>query len=41
MPDMTERCEICAAKPGEPCHNTISPGQPLPGRTLHYARNLR
>jgi len=32
------RCEVCKAKPGQPCTNTIRPGDPLPGRTYHYAR---
>lgn len=31
------KCEICGAKDGE-CVNTIEPGEPLPGRTEHYAR---
>jgi hypothetical protein len=34
------RCEVCKAKPDEPCANTINPGQPLPGHTEHYARAL-
>lgn len=32
------RCGLCGAKPGEPCRNTICPGQPLPGRTVHWYR---
>jgi len=32
------RCEVCKAKPGQPCTNTIRPGEPLPGRVYHYAR---
>jgi len=31
-------CVVCKAKPGAPCTNTIKPGEPLPGRTYHYAR---
>lgn len=34
------RCEVCKAKRGEPCTNTITPGQPLPGRAEHLARAL-
>lgn len=32
------RCGLCKARPGEPCRNTIKPGQPLPGREIHYYR---
>lgn len=32
------RCELCRAPAGEPCRNTIRPGQPLPGRRIHYYR---
>lgn len=32
------RCGLCGAKPGEPCRNTIQPGQPLPGREMHFYR---
>ena len=35
------RCPVCGAKPGEQCRNTIKPGQPLPGRDMHYARRLK
>jgi len=35
---LASRCEVCKAKPGQPCTNTIRPGEPLPGRTYHYAR---
>jgi hypothetical protein len=34
------RCEVCQAKPGEPCRNTVKPGEPLPGRVEHHARVL-
>lgn len=34
------RCEVCRAKPGQPCTNTIDPDQPLPGRGEHHARAL-
>jgi hypothetical protein len=34
-------CEICKAKAGDECHNTIRPGEPLPGRSEHYARRER
>lgn len=35
------RCEVCKAKPGEPCVNTIRPGEPLPGRDFHAGRAER
>ena len=31
-------CEVCHAKPGQECSNTINAGQPLPGRAEHLAR---
>ena len=31
-------CDVCQAKRGELCRNTIRPDQPLPGRSVHYAR---
>lgn len=31
-------CKICHARPQNPCRNTIQPEQPLPRRTVHYAR---
>ena len=31
-------CEICKAKEGQPCHNTINPNEPLPGREYHDGR---
>lgn len=33
-------CPVCKAKKGQPCHNTIRPGEPLPGRPEHLARAL-
>lgn len=33
------KCEVCAAGPGVACHNTVTPGLPLPGRIHHYARS--
>ena len=33
-------CPVCHAKPNQDCVNTITPGQPLPGRKEHYARAL-
>lgn len=36
---LTLRCEICRAKPGAYCTNTINPQLPLPGkRIVHYGR---
>ncbi len=35
---LARRCEVCKAKPGQPCTNTILPGEPLSGRDVHYAR---
>lgn len=35
---MKTRCGLCGAKAGEPCRNTIQPGQPLPGRQVHHYR---
>lgn len=32
------RCGLCKAAAGAPCRNTINPGQPLPGRAVHYYR---
>jgi len=31
-------CDICGARRGEPCRNTIQPNQPLPGRSVHFGR---
>jgi len=31
-------CVVCKARPKQPCSNTIRPGEPLPGRSVHYAR---
>lgn len=38
MTALEYRCEVCKSKPGEPCRNTIEPGEPLPGREFHIAR---
>jgi len=35
---LDERCDVCKAKPGEACTNTLRPGAPLPGRSVHLAR---
>jgi hypothetical protein len=35
---MRNTCEICDAKPGRPCWNTIDDAAPLPGRLIHHAR---
>jgi hypothetical protein len=35
---LTRKCEVCRAKPGEHCTNTILNGHPLHGRIVHYAR---
>jgi hypothetical protein len=36
---LTFRCQICGAKPGNYCKNTIKPKLPLPGgRLVHIAR---
>lgn len=32
------RCEVCRAKPGEECTNTMLNGVPLSGRLVHFAR---
>ncbi len=42
LPDTRRRyaCEVCKAKPGQECSNTINPGRPLPGRGEHFARVL-
>lgn len=37
---LNHRCEVCKAKPGQPCVNTINPSLPLPGRGEHLARVL-
>lgn len=31
-------CPVCGARKGVECWNTISPGEPLPGRRVHYGR---
>ena len=35
---VTQRCPVCLAKPDADCTNTITPGQPLPGRRYHIGR---
>lgn len=35
---MKRKCELCGAKPGRPCWNTIDDAAPLPGRLIHHAR---
>lgn len=35
---LARRCTICKAKPQEDCTNTITPGQPIPGRLVHTER---
>lgn len=35
---LTRRCDQCGAPPGQPCHNHIAGGGPLPGRTVHHGR---
>lgn len=35
---LTRKCEVCKAKPGVDCTNTINAGGELPGRIVHYAR---
>lgn len=37
---MKNICEVCDAKRGRPCWNTIDDAAPLPGRLIHYARLL-
>jgi hypothetical protein len=37
---LTRRCEVCRAKPGEDCNNTLRPGVAMPGRLIHYARTV-
>lgn len=32
------RCGLCRAQAGEPCINIFRPGEPLPGRTIHWYR---
>lgn len=36
--ELKAKCEVCGAKRGEPCVNTLHPGQPLPGRAFHIGR---
>jgi len=37
-PRLGVRCELCKARPGDKCVNTVQPNAPLPGREFHYAR---
>jgi hypothetical protein len=32
------KCELCGAKKGQPCVNTLRPSEPLVGRGEHFAR---
>lgn len=36
---LMQKCPVCKAKPGEGCVNTITPGEPLPGRLFHFGRD--
>ena len=31
-------CDICLARVKHLCSNSINPGQPLPGRAVHFGR---
>lgn len=35
---LTRGCEVCHAKAGEDCTNTIVSGYPLENRLVHFAR---
>jgi hypothetical protein len=35
---LTQKCGLCRAPAGQPCTNTVRPGEPLPGRTVHHFR---
>ncbi len=35
---LARRCTICKANIGADCRNTITPGQPIPGRIVHIER---
>jgi hypothetical protein len=35
---LTRRCEVCKAKPGRECTNTVTAQTELRGRLVHYAR---
>lgn len=35
---LSRYCQVCQARPKRPCRNTIKPGEPLPGRAVHWAR---
>jgi len=36
---LDRKCEVCGSPRGTACTNTIRPGQPLPGRAHHHARD--
>ena len=36
--ELEQSCEVCKARKGEPCMNTVTPGEPLPGRIFHVGR---
>lgn len=36
---LEKACEVCKAKRRVLCHNTITPGEPIPGRIVHLARS--
>lgn len=38
---LTRKCEVCHAKPGDDCTNTINAALPLPNRVVHFARTGR
>lgn len=33
-------CDICLARVKHLCSNSINPGEPLPGRVIHFGRLL-
>ena len=35
---MQRKCEVCGAKKGRPCWNTIDSAAPLPNRLIHHGR---
>jgi len=37
---LNRKCEVCRAKPGEDCTNTIINGYPLSERLVHFARTV-
>ena len=38
---LTRRCDLCKAEKGTLCRNHIRPGEPLPGRLIHFGRMLK